>query len=274
MGYIKRDAEAGGTRGRPGLPGIQDTLKEGSNVMRGWVLGCCLALVLWGGAPGSEAGAKDFRVAIDVGHSPTSPGAISARGVPEYNFNRRVAHLLLAKLSQDPRFKGSFIVNEEGERVSLSSRPAMAESRSAGVFLSIHHDSVYPEQLSKWVYQGKLMDVCDEYGGYSVFFSEKNGSPAESHRLANLIGTEMRRSGFVPNLNHAGRGNRVLVDRSRGIYAFNNLVVLKWADIPAALVECGVIKNSLEEVKLCDPRQQQRIVEALYKAITTYASAR
>ena len=219
----------------------------------------------------SGSWAKDFRVAIDIGHSASSPGAISARGVPEYNFNRRIAGLLLAKLRQDPNFRSSFIINEEGDRVSLSSRPAVAESRGADLFLSIHHDSVYPEQLSKWVYQGKLMDVCDEYAGYSVFYSEINGSPANSRRFADGIGTEMRRSGFVPNLNHAGRGNRVLMDRNKGVYTFNGLVVLKSADIPAVLVECGVIKNSLEEVKLCDARQQQRIVEALYKAIARYA---
>ena len=242
--------------------------------MRYFVFGCCLALAVMGNAIGSAAGAKDFRVAIDIGHSISSPGAISARGVPEYNFNRNMAHLLLAKLQQDPRFKGSFIVNDTGERVSLSSRPAVAETRGADVFLSIHHDSVYPEQLSQWVYQGKLMDVCDEIAGYAVFFSEKNGSPAESHRLADLLGGEMRRSGLTPDLNHAGHGNRVLLDRSKGVYTFNGLVVLKEANIPAALVECGVIKNSQEEIKLCDPRQQQRTVEALYRGLTAFAGMR
>jgi N-acetylmuramoyl-L-alanine amidase len=37
------------------------------------------------------------------------------------------------------------------------------------------------------------------------------------------------------------------------------------------LFECGIIKSSLEEVKLCDPRQQQRMVNALYSAIVKYA---
>ncbi len=225
---------------------------------------CCLGTV-------SEGWARDFRVAIDIGHSPSSVGAVSARGVPEYNFNRKMAQLLLARLQQDNRFRGSFIVNEAGDKTSLSSRPAMAESRGADLFLSIHHDSVYPEQLSQWVYQGKLLDVCDQFAGHSIFYSEKNGSPAESFRFASILGTEMRQAGFTPTLHHANRGNKVLVDRTKGIYSFNNLVVLKSADIPAVLFECGIIKSSLEEVKLCDPRQQQRMVNALYKAISTYA---
>jgi N-acetylmuramoyl-L-alanine amidase len=230
-----------------------------------------LAMVMALAVFGNEAGAKDFRVAIDIGHSNSSPGAISARGVPEYNFNRNMVHLLLARLQKDPQFKGSFIVDDTGEKVSLSSRPAIAETRGADVFLSIHHDSVYPQQLSQWIYQGRRLDVCDEISGYAVFFSEFNGSPTESHRLANLIGREMRRGGLTPDLNHAGHGNRVLLDRSKGVYSFNGLVVLKDANIPAALVECGVIKNSIEEVKLCDPRQQQRIVEALYRALAAFA---
>jgi N-acetylmuramoyl-L-alanine amidase len=243
--------------------------KKKESSMLYYVAICMLSLFFWG-VP-NAALTKDLRVAIDIGHSISSPGAISARGVPEYNFNRNMARLLLAKLQQDPRFKGSFIINDTGEGMSLSSRPVIAENRGADVFLSIHHDSVYPEQLSQWVYQGKLMDVCDEIAGYAVFFSEKNGHPADSHRLADLIGAEMRRSGLAPDLNHAGHGNKVLLDRSKGVYSFNNLVVLKSADIPAALVECGVIKNSQEEVKLCDPRQQQRTVEALYRALTAFA---
>ncbi len=224
-------------------------------------------------AAGVAAGASQFRecrVAIDIGHSLRDPGAISARGVPEYRFNRHMARLLLARLQQDPMFRGSFLVNETGEAVPLASRPAVAAARGANVFLSIHHDSVYPEQLSKWVYQGRLMDVCDLFSGHSIFFSAKNGNPEASLQLAKSIGNAMRRAGLRPTLHHAGRGNKVLVDRQLGIYAFDNLAVLKNADMPAVLFECGVIKNSQEEVKLCDPGHQQRLVEALYTALKEY----
>jgi N-acetylmuramoyl-L-alanine amidase len=231
---------------------------------------CLLSFCLW--MPATAGWAKDFRVAIDIGHSPASPGAVSARGVPEYRFNRTIAQMLLARLQKDPLLQGSFIVNEAGDKVSLSSRPAVAESRKADLFLSIHHDSVYPEQLSQWVYEGRLMDVCDLFAGHSIFYSEKNGSPAESARFARLLGTEMRAAGFTPTLHHANRGNKVLVDSHKGIYTFNNLVVLKSADIPAVLFECGIIKSSVEEVKLCDPSYQQRVVTALYKAISKYAA--
>ncbi len=210
------------------------------------------------------------RVAIDIGHNLKDPGAISARGVPEYRFNRRVAQLLLARLQQDPAFQGSFIINEAGLPLPLTSRPATAAARGADLFLSIHHDSVYPEQLTKWVYQGRLLDVCDQESGHSIFFSHKNGNPIASLQLAKIIGRTLRQAGFKPTLHHAGRGNKVLVDRELGVYAYDNLAVLKHADMPAVLFECGVIKNSQEELKLSDPKYQQRLVEALYTALKEY----
>lgn len=245
----------------------------GINLWRGG--GAFLVLALLFGSVGTAAAqTSGCRVAIDIGHSLRDPGAISARGVPEYRFNKRMAQLLLTRLQQDPLFRGSFLVNDTGEAIPLASRPAIAAARGADVFISIHHDSVYPEQLSKWVYQGRLMDVCDLFSGHSIFFSARNGNPEASLQLARSIGTAMRRAGFRPTLHHAGRGNKILVDRDRGIYAFDNLAVLKNADMPAVLLECGVIKNSQEELKLCDASYQQRLVAAVYEALRAYCGSR
>src|SRR6516165_1363585 len=39
-----------------------------------------------------------FRVVIDVGHTREVPGALSARGIPEYDFNLRLAKQIEEKL--------------------------------------------------------------------------------------------------------------------------------------------------------------------------------
>ena len=41
-----------------------------------------------------------FRVLIDVGHTATSPGADSARGVPEYEFNLKLADVIAQSLHE------------------------------------------------------------------------------------------------------------------------------------------------------------------------------
>jgi len=237
-----------------------------SGIILLWALASCPPKVMAG--PRSEC-----RVAIDIGHSLRDPGAISARGVAEYQFNRQMAQLLLARLRQDPVFHRSFLINAAGTAIPLASRPALAAAGGADIFLSLHHDSVYPEQLSRWVYQGRVLDVCDTISGHSIFFSHYNGDPAASRQLAKTIGRALRQAGLRPTLHHAGRGKKILVDRELGIYAYDNLAVLKHATMPAVLFECGVIKNSQEELKLCDPSYQQRLVEALHTGLKAYLTA-
>jgi N-acetylmuramoyl-L-alanine amidase len=232
-----------------------------------------LCVSLLGTALGSECWAKDFKIAIDIGHTPDRPGATSARGVPEYLFNQNIAFLLRQKLLQEPRFKGSFIINETGADISLLSRAALANRRGATLFIAIHHDSVEPKDLDYWLYQGKVRPYCDKFTGYSIFYSERNGSPLRSLTFAVSLGAEMLRHGFCPTLHHAEKftgGDKDLIDRTRGIYKYNQLVVLKSTDMPAVLLECGIIKNRNEEVQVAKAAYQARIVDALVQAIKQF----
>ena len=47
---------------------------------------------------GTSCARSTFRVLIDVGHTATSPGADSARGVPEYEFNLKLADVIAQSL--------------------------------------------------------------------------------------------------------------------------------------------------------------------------------
>jgi len=220
-----------------------------------------------------ECQAKAFRVAIDIGHTPESPGAISARGVPEYLFNKNIVTFLYKKLKQDQRFRGSFIINETGENISLADRAAIAQRRGADLLLSIHHDSVDPGDLSHWVYEGEIRPYCDKFAGHSVFYSEKNDRPLESLMFAMVLGTEMLRAGFCPTLHHVKTfktEDKALIDKTRGIYKYNQLIVLKSATMPAVLFECGIIKSRIEEMQLLNPKYQARLADTLYKALKQY----
>lgn len=234
---------------------------------------CGLAFFFLGSLGSGECWARDFRVAIDIGHTQNSPGAVSSRGMPEYLFNKTIGTLLYKKLRQDKKFNGSFIINETGEDISLSTRAAIAQRQGADLLLSIHHDSVEPEDLSYWLYQEKNMPYCDKFTGYSIFFSEKNGRSVDSLMFAFVLGSEMLQAGFCPTLHHVKKftgGDKDLIDKTRGIYKYNQLVVLKNATMPAVLFECGIIKNRKDELQLSNPKYQARLVDALYQAIKKY----
>lgn len=213
-----------------------------------------------------------FNVAIDAGHSLEDGGAVSARGRSEYEFNRRIADLLVARLST---MQGiiPFLVNPSGAALPLTSRTRMANERGAGLFLSIHHDSVQPSYLSHWEFEKRVLPYCDRFAGYSVFFSRKNGAPFASLSFANLLGGALRNRGFTPTLHHAEPipgENRELVNEWSGVYRFDDLVVLRSCEVPAVLVECGVIVNRDEEVLLSNEVYRRVLVQTIAEAVRLF----
>jgi N-acetylmuramoyl-L-alanine amidase len=208
-------------------------------------------------------------VAIDVGHSEVAPGAVSSRGVGEFFLNCNVARLLLEKVRTDGASE-AFIIENEGDYLSLRQRAEAANLRHADFLISIHHDSVQTRYLSTWTYRGAKRRYCDRFHGFSLFVSTQNARPEESLEFAKSIGSHLLESGFSPTLHHAEKisgENRELMDRERGIYVFDDLVVLKAAAMPAVLLECGVIVNRDEEARLGDRAYQGRLVAAVAAAI-------
>jgi N-acetylmuramoyl-L-alanine amidase len=234
----------------------------------------CLLVLLLGADPGrgGPCAPEGFAIAIDVGHSPESPGATSARGVREYEFNRDLAQLLFARL-QAEGFKGSFVITGGREDLTLRERAERANRAKADLLISIHHDSVQPFYLSPWSYGGRRLSYSDRFSGYSVFLCGSNGPYAESLILAEMVGRRMREAGFKPSLHHAEPvegERRTLLDREKGIYRDDGLAILRAAKMAAILLECGVIVNRDEEAALATPAYREKIVEALVSAFKEY----
>ena len=66
----------------------------------------CLSFLILVTTISGDCWAEDFIIAIDIGHTINTPGATSARGVPEYLFNQNIGTLLHQQLRRDMRFKG------------------------------------------------------------------------------------------------------------------------------------------------------------------------
>jgi N-acetylmuramoyl-L-alanine amidase len=214
---------------------------------------------------------SDFVIALDIGHSPLKGGAISARGVFEYEFNRRLVAELFAQL-QSLGFTRCFVINPQGDEIRLPQRSAEANGQNADLLLAIHHDSVKGKYLKTWQTNGKTQKYCDDFHGYSIFISNKNAKAADSRLFATKLGQALLKAGFTPTLHHVDQENRPIIDKEKGIYTFDDLVVLKTARMPAVLLECGVIVNRAEEEKLNSPAYRKRLIDAIVRAIQDFSS--
>jgi N-acetylmuramoyl-L-alanine amidase len=218
-----------------------------------------------------------FSIAIDVGHSIKNSGAISARGIREYRFNRRIANLLWRELVKRGFSKAFLVKGKGGEEITLKERAEIANRTGAGLMISVHHDSVQPRYMSPWVYKKKELLYSDIFHGFSIFYSGKNPKSRDSLSFAELLGGEMVKDGFTATLCHAekieGEG-RELVDREKGVYKFDDLVVLKEAEMPAILLECGIIVNRAEEHDLSRLSYQRKMVSSVVHAVKKYCGSR
>ena len=217
--------------------------------------------------------AKAAEVAVDVGHTLADPGAISARGRAEFEFNRDLAAELAAAL----RNRGLRVrpVNFDGRIASLQDRPIAAAG--ADFFIAVHHDSVPPEWLESWQWNGVEQTYSDRYQGFALFVSRANPDPATSLRCASAIGAWLQRQGFAPATHHAFSlpgHERPYADAPNAVHFYDNLVVLYRTSLPAVLFEAGLIKHRDEELALRDPRRQARMADAIATGVAACLYAR
>jgi N-acetylmuramoyl-L-alanine amidase len=220
----------------------------------------------------------DFRVVIDVGHTIDSPGADSARGVPEYQFNLALAGAIKDKLAEDGFDSAVRLVTTTKHMAGLVERPARANAMRADLFISVHHDSVPNNLIETWDYEGQQHRFSDRFSGYSIFVSIDNGDYKGSLAFGHLLGTALQARGlhYTPHytLPLMGRHRRVLVDAQAGVYRFDQLVVLRGTRMPAVLLEAGSIVNRQDELTLATPERRTLVADAVTAAVDQFCADR
>jgi N-acetylmuramoyl-L-alanine amidase len=220
----------------------------------------------------------EFRVVLDVGHTTDAFGAISARGVPEYEFNLSLADRIEHALSVAGFERTILAVTAGSARSSLHQRVGYANSLPADLFLSIHHDSVPEKFKQDWQYVGAKRRYSDRFKGHSIFVSHDNRDRAGSLMFGRLLGLQLKARGlhYTPHYTRPDMGSRrrTLVDAQAGVYRFDKLVVLRTTAMPAVLLEACSIINRDEEIQVLRPERQSRVSAAVTSAVEEFCAAR
>ncbi|KAB2969303.1 N-acetylmuramoyl-L-alanine amidase [Zoogloea sp.] len=220
----------------------------------------CALLASLLAAPVVQAGP----IAVDVGHYLARPGATSARGIPEFEYNHGLAAVIAARLQADG--ESVRLIGHRGEMADLRERTREAEAGGARFFLSIHHDSVKEEALRPWTWQGQARHYAEGFTGFSLFVSRLNPHLDESIACASAIGARLRRAGLPVARHHGVSASGTLrpwADEDNGVYFYDNLVVLKTSTVPAVLLEAGVIVDRDEEQALATPERRALTADAV-----------
>ncbi len=219
----------------------------------------------------------NFRVIVDVGHSAESPGATSARGITEFEFNLKLGQVVEKTLVDAGFAKATLLVSTGKNKPSMYQRVARVNEMGADLLLSIHHDAVPDKFVEKWEYNGKTQFFSDRFKGHSIFVSEDNVERKLSLAFGEMLGEQLKARGmsYTPHYTETfmGRFQRTLLDVFSGVYRYDTLWLLKKSNMPAVLMEAGSIVNRDEELVVSSPERQAIVSGAVKDAVETYCLA-
>lgn len=183
----------------------------------------------------------DAVVVLDAGHGGWDPGKTGTGGADEKDLNLSVTEKLAEYLEQGGAevilTRSSDDALGDGKRTDMAERKRIINESGGDILVSIHQNA-FPSAKAK---------------GAQVFYhksSEKGKILAES-----LQGSLRER---------VDGSNRRQAKENTSYY------ILKSAEIPAVIVECGFLSNAEEEKLLNDGKYQEKLAWAIYCGILDY----
>lgn len=214
-------------------------------------------------------------IVLDPGHGGGDEGARGG-AIVEKDLTLRLARLLRSKLQSALPVR-VVLTRDEDADLPLETRSALANQLKAELFVSLHLNSSFGHTATGAESYFLSLDASDERAQRAADEANQTttaGDPltdlqlilwdmaqtrhlAESQRLASLIQEEL---------------DATLGLRNRGVKQAP-FVVLMGAAMPAVLVELGFLSNPEEVERLGDPEYQNRLIEALTRALVRYRAS-
>lgn len=222
-------------------------------------------------------GLKLRRVVLDPGHGGGDSGTIGPDGLREKDVALDVAKRLGA-LIQEKLGSEVIYTRTDDNFVPLARRTAIANEANADLFLSIHVNSS-PARSAGGV-ETYYLNFTTSRSALETAARENAGAEQSIHELQDLLRKIALKDKVDESREFASRIQTSLGSatarmthnaKDRGIKKAP-FVVLIGASMPAVLVEIGFITNSQDENLMRRGDHRQRIADALYRGVSSYAN--
>ncbi|MBR2463811.1 MAG: N-acetylmuramoyl-L-alanine amidase [Clostridia bacterium] len=195
----------------------------------------------------TNAVAREERViVIDAGHGGIDGGATGANGVTEKDLNLAVASKLAALF----RMAGYTVVETRTTDVSLADADAKkGHVKQSDLTNRLKISNQYPQSILISIHMNTYPGVA--CSGLQVWYSQNNDLSAE---LANAV------QGGVKSVLQPQNNRKTKV-------AITSIYLLRHAENPAILIECGFISNLEECERLATPSYQKELALAIFTSL-------
>ncbi len=221
------------------------------------------------------------RIIIDPGHGGRDYGAPGyLKGVHEKDVVLQISRRLAKKIRKELKYE-VYLTRNSDTYLTLEERTAIANTKSADLFISIHTNSHKDHRaygIETYFLNLATDDDAIRVAAMENATSTKNISDLQSI-LSDLmqnakINESSRLAGYVQSsmVRHL-KNKRYSRIKDKGVKQAPFYVLLG-AQMPAVLVETSFISNPRECKRLTNPKYQERLCEAIIKGIQTYIRER
>jgi len=227
-------------------------------------------------------GKRDIIVAIVAGHGGEDPGSIGAKGSYEKRVTLAIAKKLSKLINQRSGFK-AVMIRTGDYYVKHSRKTELARKNKADLLISIHADafvSSKPDgasvlvqssrransEFTRWI--ANRQDESELLGGAGETI-KKTKDKNLAFTLADMKKEYTMASSYEFAL-HVIKEIKQVTKLHKKEPEGLSLAVLKSSDIPSVLIETGFISNPSEEKKLNNKHHQQKLANAIFKAVDSY----
>ncbi len=230
----------------------------------------------------APSGKRDIIVAIVAGHGGEDPGSIGANGTYEKRVTLSIAKKLAKLIDQRNGFK-AVMIRTGDYYVTHSRKTKLARKSKADLLISIHADAFVSSkphgasvlvqssrransEFTRWI--ANRQDESELLGGAGETI-KKTKDKDLAFTLADMKKEHTMSSSYefaLHVIKEIKQVTKLHKKKPEGL----SLAVLKSSDIPSVLIETGFISNPREEKNLNSKNHQQKLANAIFKAVDSY----
>ena len=221
-------------------------------------------------------GLKVGKVVIDPGHGGHDTGTIGAGKLREKDLVNDLAQRLGSLIEE--RLGSEVIYTRTDDRfVPLRERTRLANRVQADLFISIHANSA--RQRSVRGIETYYLNLTTDSWAMAVAARENAAAERSVHELEDLVAKITRNENLSESREFASKVQSALYGtlskqtrglRNRGVRKAPMLVLMD-AKMPAVLAEVSFLSNTTDEKLLKTSAYRDKVAEALFKGISSYA---
>ncbi|MFQ5427713.1 MAG: N-acetylmuramoyl-L-alanine amidase [Thermodesulfobacteriota bacterium] len=226
----------------------------------------------------SRAKRKKLLIVLDPGHGGKDPGAIGRKGLREKDVTLKIARLVAKDLQK--QLKGSVVMTRKRDTyVALEERTAIANSRNADLFVSIHINA--SRKRSATGVETYILNLSTSEEARRLAARENATTTRGISDLEFILRDLVKTAKTNDSVKLASSVQGKLVTRLRRKYSGIKgngvkgapFYVLVGTRMPSILVEVSFISNSREEKRLRSAKYLKEVASGISTGVVDYLKA-